>query len=104
MILISHRGNTDGKNSEYENNPIYVNKALDKDFDVEVDVWLIDNRWYLGHDSPKHEITISYLTQTINENDDDKKLSNLSEKNENIKKLQEIYADNYSKNHKLHST
>ncbi len=34
------------------------------------------------------QITIGYLTQTINENDDDKKLSNLSEKNENIKKLQ----------------
>ena len=39
--------------------------------------------------------------RTINENDDDKKLSNLSEKNENIKKLQEIYADNYSKNQNL---
>ena len=47
------------------------------------------------------QITIGYLTQTINENDDDKKLSNLSEKNENIKKLQEIYADSYSKNENL---
>ncbi len=47
------------------------------------------------------QITIGYLTQTINENDDEKKLSNLSEKNENIKKLQEIYADNYSKNQNL---
>ena len=47
------------------------------------------------------KITISYLTQTINENDDDKKLSNLSEKNENIKKLQEVYADSYSKNQNL---
>ena len=47
------------------------------------------------------QITMGYLTQTINENDDDKKLSNLSEKNENIKKLQEIYADSYSKNENL---
>ena len=47
------------------------------------------------------QITIGYLTQTINENDDDKKLSNLSEKNENIKKLQEVYADSYSKNENL---
>ena len=47
------------------------------------------------------QIAIGYLTQTINENDDDKKLSNLSEKNENIKKLQEIYADSYSKNENL---
>ena len=47
------------------------------------------------------QVTIGFLTQTINENDDDKKLSNLSEKNENIKKLQEIYADSYSKNQNL---
>ena len=46
-------------------------------------------------------ITIGFLTQTINENDDNKKLSNLSEKNENIKKLQELYADSYSKNQNL---
>ena len=47
------------------------------------------------------KITIGYLTRTINENDDDKKLSNLSEKNENIKKLQEVYANSYSKNQNL---
>ena len=47
------------------------------------------------------QVTIGFLMQTINENDDDKKLSNLSEKNENIKKLQEIYADSYSKNQNL---
>ncbi len=47
------------------------------------------------------QVTIGFLTQTVNENDDDKKLSNLSEKNENIKKLQEIYADSYSKNQNL---
>ncbi len=47
------------------------------------------------------QVTIGFLTQTINENDDDKKLTNLSEKNENIKKLQEIYADSYSKNQNL---
>ena len=46
-------------------------------------------------------ITIGFLTQTINENDDNKKLSNLSEKNENIKKLQELYADSYSNNQNL---
>ena len=61
MILISHRGNLDGKIPKYENNPIYINKALDEGFDVEIDVWYKDNRWYLGHDSLKYEITMDYL-------------------------------------------
>jgi len=29
MILISHRGNIDGKLSEYENNPNYILSAID---------------------------------------------------------------------------
>ena len=57
MILISHRGNVDGIYPEMENNPIYINKALNSGYDVEIDVWCIDNRWYLGHDSPQYEIT-----------------------------------------------
>ena len=61
MILISHRGNIDGKYPNFENNPIYVNKALKNGYDVEIDVWCVDNRWYLGHDSPEHEITLDYL-------------------------------------------
>ena len=61
MILISHRGNVDGIYPEMENNPIYINKALNSGYDVEIDVWCMDNRWYLGHDSPEHEITLNYL-------------------------------------------
>ena len=38
MILISHRGNLEGKNPEKENSPIYVLQALSKGFDVEVDI------------------------------------------------------------------
>ena len=61
MILISHRGNINGKDVENENNPVYIDKALEEGFDVEIDVWCMDNRWYLGHDSPEHEITLNYL-------------------------------------------
>ena len=42
-----------------------------------------------------------YLVQTINENDDNKKILNISSKNESIKKLQELYADSYSKNENI---
>ncbi len=44
---------------------------------------------------------LGFLTQTIDENDDNKKIIDLTEKNENIKNLQELYADNYSKNQNI---
>ena len=36
MILISHRGNINGKNINQENHPDYVQAALDKEYDVEI--------------------------------------------------------------------
>ena len=61
MILISHRGNINGPNSEMENNPEYIQKALDLGYDVEVDVWSIDKQFYLGHDEPQYKIERSFL-------------------------------------------
>ena len=34
MILIAHRGNTSGPNPEKENNPQYVDKAIDSGYNV----------------------------------------------------------------------
>ena len=45
--------------------------------------------------------TLSYLTQNINENEDNDKISKINLKNENIKNLQEAYADSYSKNQSI---
>tara|TARA_R110002020_G_scaffold174030_3_gene365035 strand:+ start:425 stop:871 length:447 start_codon:yes stop_codon:yes gene_type:complete len=61
MIYISHRGNLYGKIEESENNPIYIDKALEEGFDVEIDVWYKDDKLYLGHDSPIYEIKLKYL-------------------------------------------
>ena len=61
MILIAHRGNIDGPELERENNPEYINIALDRGFDVEIDVWYHDERWYLGHDKPQYEVGIHWL-------------------------------------------
>lgn len=61
MILISHRGNLSKKNEETENSIPSINKALSLDLDVEVDVWYIDNKFYLGHDEPKYLTDINYL-------------------------------------------
>lgn len=55
---ISHRGNINGKNIEKENSPEYIKETLDNGYDVEVDVWFIDNKWYFGHDEHQYEVDI----------------------------------------------
>jgi hypothetical protein len=54
--LIAHRGNLSGPNPELENHPDYIKKALDMGYNVEIDVWYEDNKWWLGHNSPIYEI------------------------------------------------
>lgn len=54
MKIISHRGNLDGRKPECENNPTYIQQALDLGFDVEVDVWYVDGQFFLGHDAPTY--------------------------------------------------
>ena len=67
MILISHRGNLYGKGGDYwENHPDYLNYALHKGFDVEIDVWLQDNQLFLGHDKPVHLIQDEFLFNNQN--------------------------------------
>ena len=60
MILISHRGNIDGK-TDRENEPSYILEAVEKGYSVEFDVWYIENEWYLGHDEPTYKIEESFL-------------------------------------------
>ncbi len=61
MILIAHRGNTHGPKPEYENYPQYVTEALKAGYDVEIDVWFTDNKFYLGHDNPQYEVPLIFL-------------------------------------------
>ena len=61
MILISHRGNLNGKISILENKPSYCQEAIGKGFDVEIDVWYENSSFYLGHDKPTHKIDIGFL-------------------------------------------
>ena len=61
MILISHRGNMNGKNEKFENHPDYILDAKDKGFEVEIDVWFKENNFYLGHDRPQYKIDQSFL-------------------------------------------
>ena len=61
--IISHRGNITGPCEELENKPEYILNALKKGFDVEVDVWLINNVLFLGHDKPQYKIELNFITK-----------------------------------------
>ena len=62
MFLISHRGNINGADKTKENSINYILKAIDLGYNVEVDVWFIDNFFYLGHDKPQYKINYNFLT------------------------------------------
>lgn len=62
MILIAHRGNVDGPNPNKENSPEYIMEAIVDGYDVEIDVWWIDGKIYLGHDQPQYEIDDGWFT------------------------------------------
>ena len=56
MLIIAHRANISGPAPETENSPQAIREALDLNFHVEVDVWMVKNRVYLGHDAPKYHV------------------------------------------------
>lgn len=66
MILISHRGNIDGKNVERENHPDYIDEAIALGYAVEVDLWSIEGVLLLGHDNPQYGITQHWLNERVN--------------------------------------
>ena len=59
--LISHRGNISGPNLERENTPSYLLEALALGVDVEVDIWAVDNKVYLGHDAPDIHVDLAFI-------------------------------------------
>lgn len=61
MFYISHRGNINGKNKKEENNPEYIKIALQKGYEVEIDVRYKNSQFYLGHDFEEHKIEDSFL-------------------------------------------
>lgn len=61
MILISHRGNVDGKNPELENSPDYILRAVELGYDVEIDVRVKGDVIYLGHDDSEYVVSLGWL-------------------------------------------
>lgn len=65
MILISHRGNLNGKFESYENEPMFIDKAISEGYDVEVDVWYIDGVLFLGHDKPQYGVDFRWFIDRL---------------------------------------
>ncbi len=63
MLIIAHRGNTDGSVPALENKPDYIRGALQAGYDVEIDVWY--NKKFellsLGHEAPLCVISKDFL-------------------------------------------
>ena len=60
MRWILHRGNHAGPNS-IENNPDKLLSLIGKGYEIEIDLWYKDKKFFLGHDFPEYEIEESYL-------------------------------------------
>lgn len=58
MIIISHRGHLDGPNPETENKPEQISYCIEKGYDVEIDLWYVNNEYFLGHDHPIYKVDL----------------------------------------------
>ncbi len=63
MRLISHRGNINGPYPNQENSPHYIDKAISHGFDVEIDVWVVEEQIMLGHDFPQFMVDLDWIKE-----------------------------------------
>ena len=64
MIYNAHRGLMHGPNREIENKTATIDIALNNDFDVELDLWVLNNKFYLGHEiSSIEEVDFGYIEE-----------------------------------------
>lgn len=63
MKFISHRGNLEKKIKHEENTKDKIQYCISLGFDVEIDIWSIDEDLYLGHDLPEQKIDLKFLEQ-----------------------------------------
>lgn len=65
MKIISHRGNLTGRIPDQENRASYIQAAIDAGYEVEIDVWCVEEKFYLGHDEPQYFVEDSWLKDRI---------------------------------------
>lgn len=62
MKYIAHRGNIEGSISGQENSPHYIDAAIEKGFEVEIDLRKDFYGWGFGHDSIQYRVSWEWLT------------------------------------------
>jgi hypothetical protein len=65
MILIAHRGNINGQIEKFENEPTYIDLAISKGYNVEIDVWYKNQILWLGHCEPTYKVDITWFKDRI---------------------------------------
>ena len=66
MKIIAHRANINGSSSKNENKKSSIKNCIDFGYDVEIDIRLIGNKLYLGHDKPESIISKEELIEIKN--------------------------------------
>jgi hypothetical protein len=61
MRLIAHRGNIRGKIPHLENTEPYIIDAITQGYQVEIDIWYVNQTLYLGHDDPLYKTSFEFL-------------------------------------------
>jgi len=61
MILIAHRANLNGPDYSTANTPRQINKVIELGLNCEVDVWKVNDDFFLGHDEPKYKTELEFL-------------------------------------------
>lgn len=61
MKLIAHRGLFNGPDVNLENRPEQIELAINEGYDCEIDLWVIKDKLYLGHDFADYKIDESLL-------------------------------------------
>lgn len=61
--FIAHRGNTKGPDKVQENHPDYISYAIGQGYDCEVDIWIVKNKIFLGHNEPLYSTNEDFINK-----------------------------------------
>ena len=63
MRYIAHRGLFQGPNVNLENTPNQIDLAINRGYDAEIDVWVQDDKIFLGHYYPLRKVELKWLAE-----------------------------------------
>ena len=61
-LRIAHRGLTEGPNHDLENSVERLTLRKENGLHSEIDIWWKDNHFWIGHDFPREQVSLDFLT------------------------------------------